>query len=84
MSYGKEVTRKVGVNMERHSTLQRTWFSILNGRPVRVEEHRNDLSYIVEYYDASDDESGECIAVAIENNAELTNAIQQEQAQALM
>ncbi len=40
--------------MERFETLVRYWCGTTRGYPVRVEEHRSDLSYIVEFYDGRD------------------------------
>ncbi len=41
-------------DMERFETLERYWCGIARGYPVRVEEHRSDLAYIVEFYDGRD------------------------------
>lgn len=46
--------------MERYGTLERSWYGVTtSGYPVRVEEHRSDLMYIVEFYDADELSGGE-------------------------
>lgn len=41
--------------MERSGTLERSWYATTpGGYLVRVEEHRSDLMYIVEFYDGSE------------------------------
>ncbi|GEM_PF-1906839 len=46
--------------MERYGTLERSWYGVTpGGYPVRVEEHRSDLMYIVEFYDADELSSGQ-------------------------
>lgn len=47
--------------MQEHNTLVNTWVGMVHGYPVRVEEHWNNLSYIVEFYELSDEGSGRCI-----------------------
>lgn len=47
--------------MERKTTLEHTWIGLLRGYPIRVEEHRSDLTYIVEFYDASEGGKSECL-----------------------
>lgn len=37
--------------MERHGTLERYWCATIDGYPIVVEEHRSDLTYVVEFYD---------------------------------
>ncbi len=55
-------------DMERFETLERYWCGTARGYPVRVEEHRSDLAYIVEFYDgrnfgdANDFGDGRCIS----------------------
>ena len=41
--------------MENFKTLERTWNGDVQGKAIRVEEHRNDLTYIVEFYDNGND-----------------------------
>lgn len=49
--------------MSKQSTLTFTWIGITPGDyPVRVEEHRSDLSYIVEFYDADTLSGGDAIS----------------------
>lgn len=43
-------------------TLERSWTVLVDGYPIRVEEHRNDLAYIVEFYDGSEEVVGPCIS----------------------
>lgn len=50
------------VAMERFETLERYWCGTARGYPVRVEEHRSDLSYIVEFYDGRDLGDDRCIS----------------------
>ncbi len=46
--------------MERYGTLERSWYAVTSsGYPVRVEEHRSDLMYIVEFYDADELSGGQ-------------------------
>ncbi len=41
--------------MELYGTLERSWYAVTPaGYPIRVEEHRSDLMYIVEFYDADE------------------------------
>lgn len=41
--------------MNRYGSLERSWLAITsNGYPVIVEEHRYDLTYIVEFYDGDE------------------------------
>lgn len=46
--------------MSTQSTLEQSWVGALNEHPIRVEEHRIDLAYIVEFYDELSQER-ECI-----------------------
>lgn len=41
--------------MENFKTLERQWHGDAQGNAIRVEEHRNDLTYIVEFYDSNND-----------------------------
>lgn len=47
--------------MKQSSTLRNMWFGTVHGYPIKVEEHQYDLSYIVEFYDVSDERGGRCI-----------------------
>lgn len=47
--------------MEQYVTLQRSWDGIAQGYPIRVEEHRYDLTYIVEFYDGHESGDGQCL-----------------------
>lgn len=41
--------------MAVYGTLERSWYAVTPaGYPIRVEEHRSDLMYIVEFYDADE------------------------------
>jgi hypothetical protein len=52
--------RKVQM-MNENTTLLNTWVGTSHGYPVRVEEHWNNLSYIIEFYDVSEQGNGRCI-----------------------
>lgn len=39
-----------------------SWYGTLNGYPIRVEEHWNNLAYIVEFYDGRDESNRQCIS----------------------
>lgn len=57
--------------MELYGTLERSWYAVTPaGYPVRVEEHRSDLMYIVEFYDA-DELSGDNPLLACPISGEL-------------
>ncbi len=58
--------------MQRYNSLQNMWFTHLHGRPIRVEEHWSNLSYIVEFYDVSENESGQCLTLDPVTGEELT------------
>lgn len=67
--------------MVRHDTLERTWVGFFHGYPIKVEEHRSDLSYIVEFYDASDERERRCLAYDPRSGEELTvSALKEEEA----
>jgi hypothetical protein len=63
--------RKVQV-MNEKTTLHNTWMGKSHGYPVRVEEHWNNLSYIIEFYDASEQGNGRCITRNPVTGEELT------------
>jgi len=49
--------------MEHYGTLERSWYAVTSGGyPVRVEEHRSDLMYIVEVYDADELSGGQLLS----------------------
>lgn len=58
---------------QQHSSSERNcWYATLHGYPIRVEEHLNNLSYIVEFYDGRDDTSAQCISHCPETGELLT------------
>lgn len=68
--------------MKQCSTLRNTWFGTVHGYPIKVEEHQYDLSYIVEFYDATDEQGERCITHDPITGEELVLAhIQREQSQ---
>lgn len=53
-------------------TLVRSWVGLMDDYPIRVEEHRIDLAYIVEFYDAMHEERSECISHCPRSGRELS------------
>lgn len=65
--------------MERNETLERSWRATARGYPIVVEEHRSDLSYIVEFYDGRAYGEGHCVSYLPDPDELLTIELLQQQ-----
>lgn len=66
--------------MNPYDTLERCWRATTpSGYAISVEEHRSDLSYIVEFYDADELIGGRCISHCPRSGDLLTVAMLREE-----